>query len=123
ASVDPVPDSVPSDNARRARRSTRDWLVDFTLFLLAFGVGLLGAASPPGEPVDPQPTWFSIMDQLVGLSGCIALWWRRRWPLQLALSLVPLSSLFVTSIGSMLIPLFSLAVHLPPRQTFSVLCT
>lgn len=122
-SVEHIPDSGPADNSRRPRRSTRDWLVDFTLFLLAFGLGLLGAVSPPGEPVDPQPTWFSIMDQLVGLSGCIALWWRRRWPLRLALSLVLLSSLFVTSSGAMLIALFSLAVHRPPRESLSVFGT
>ena len=119
-SVEPTLDPGPADDPRRPRRSTRDWLVDFTLFLLAFGLGLLGAASPPGEPVDPQPTWFSIMDQLVGLSGCIALWWRRRWPLQLALSLVLLSSLFVTSSGAMLAALFSLAVTAPTGESFGV---
>lgn len=119
-SVEHTLNSGSTDSSRRPRRSTRDWLVDFTLFLVAFGLGLAGAVSPPGEPVSPQPTWFSIMDQLVGLSGCVALWWRRLWPLQLALALVLLSSLFVTVAGAMLVALFSLSVHRPPKVSLPV---
>lgn len=109
-----------TDSSRSPRRSTRDWLVDLTLFLLAFGLGLAGAVSPPGEPASPHPTWFTITDQLVGLSGCVALWFRRRWPLRLALVLVLASSVFVTVGGAMLVALFSLAVHRPPRTSLSV---
>ncbi|WP_121188257.1 sensor histidine kinase [Nocardiopsis sp. Huas11] len=113
---------------RRRRRSVRDWVVDFTMFLLAVGFGLalaLEFPDPPhgGGPPTPAvdlPLWLSAAEQLVALAGCVGLWWRRRRPVELAVVLVLLSSVLTLVSGAMLIALFSLAVHRPPKVSLSV---
>ncbi|GAB3749422.1 sensor histidine kinase [Nocardiopsis nanhaiensis] len=111
--------STPSE---RHRRSARDWVVDAAMFLIAIGFGLVGALTIPGHtPPPPKPELFTTADQLVALSGCTALWWRRRWPVRIAVALVVLSAFFPLVGGAMLVALFSLAVHRPPKVGLSVL--
>ncbi len=106
---------------QRYRRSARDWVVDSLMFLIALGFGLLGAATVPGEqPPPPTPELFTVADQLIALGGCVALWWRRRWPVTLAVVLVVLSAFFTLVGGAMVVALFSLCVHRPPRVGLSV---
>ncbi|WP_017587593.1 sensor histidine kinase [Nocardiopsis ganjiahuensis] len=107
---------------QRYRRSARDWVVDSLMFLIALGFGLLGAMTFPDEPPPPpQPELFTVADQLVALGGCVALWWRRRWPVGIAVVLVVLSAVFPLVGGAMLAALFSLCVHRPPRVGLAVL--
>ncbi|MGW5876183.1 sensor histidine kinase [Nocardiopsis terrae] len=106
----------------RHRRSVRDWIVDALMFLIALGFGLLGSVTFPGDPPPPpRPELFTVADQLVALGGCTALWWRRRWPVRIAVALVLLSAVFPLVGGAMLAALFSLCVHRPPRVGLSVL--
>lgn len=107
---------------QRYRRSARDWVVDSLMFLIALGFGLLGVVNLPGEPPPPpRPELFAVADQLVALGGCTALWWRRRWPVQIAVVLTLLSAFFPLVGGAMLAALFSLCVHRPPRVGLAVL--
>ena len=107
---------------QRYRRSARDWVVDSLMFLIALGFGLLGAVTLPGDPPPPpKPELFTVADQLVALGGCVALWWRRRWPVQIAVALTVLSAFFPLVAGAMLAALFSLCVHRPPRVGLAVL--
>lgn len=104
------------------RRSARDWVVDSLMFLIALGFGLLGAVTFPGDPPPPpKPELFTIADQLIALAGCTALWWRRRWPIGIAVTLVVLSAFFPLVGGAMLAALFSLCVHRPPKVGLCVL--
>ncbi|WP_017603679.1 sensor histidine kinase [Nocardiopsis alkaliphila] len=104
------------------RRSARDWVVDSLMFVIALGFGLLGAISVPGDPPPPpKPELFTIADQLIALAGCAALWWRRRWPFGIAVTLVVLSAFFPLVGGAMLAALFSLCVHRPPKVGLCVL--
>ncbi|GAA1464640.1 histidine kinase [Nocardiopsis exhalans] len=113
-------DTTPSRQAYR--RSARDWVVDSLMFLIALGFGLLGAVTVPGEPPPPpKPELFTVADQLVALGGCLALWWRRRWPVRIAVVLVLLSAVFPLVGGAMLAALFSLCVHRPPKVGLAVL--
>ena len=48
---------------------------------------------------------------LLGLLGCVALWWRRRWPVGVALLLAAIGSFSDTSGIAVLIALFTVAVH------------
>lgn len=106
---------------QRYRRSVRDWVVDSLMFLIALGFGLLGVVTFPGEPPPPAtPELFTVADQLIALGGCTALWWRRRWPVRIAMVLVVLSAFFPLVSGAMLAALFSLCVHRPPRVGLSV---
>ncbi|WP_327318740.1 histidine kinase [Streptomyces sp. NBC_01235] len=98
---------------RSHRRTARDWVVDFCCFLLAVAVGLAVADSFPGER--DLPPAFALTDQLLGALACAAVWLRRRWPLGLAVAMVPLGFLSTTSAGACTVALFTLAVHRPLR--------
>ncbi|MGW7280054.1 sensor histidine kinase [Streptomyces sp. NPDC054844] len=97
----------------RPRRTARDWIVDFTCFLLAVVIGLLAADTLQDEP-DLSPA-MEVADQLVGALACAAVWLRRRWPVGLAVAMVPVSLVSATAGGAVLASLFTLAVHRPFR--------
>jgi signal transduction histidine kinase len=60
------------------------------------------------------------LDLVAGALGCAGLWLRRRWPVGLALALVALSTLSELVAGAMVVALFSVAVHRPPRTSAAV---
>ncbi|GGV71816.1 two-component sensor histidine kinase [Streptomyces griseoloalbus] len=105
------PDEARS--GRRPRRTARDWLVDFSCFLLAVGVGLLAADALTANA--RVPASLATADQVLGALSCAAVWLRRRWPLGLAAVMAPVGSVSETSGGVAMIALFSLAVHRPFR--------
>jgi peptidoglycan/LPS O-acetylase OafA/YrhL len=107
-----------SATASAPRRSPRDWLVDTSLFLLAAGYGVLMGALRSGDPSVPQ--WLLTLDQVTAALGCAALWLRRRWPVGLALVLVALAAFSELVAGAMVVALFTVAVHRPPRTTAAV---
>ncbi|MGW2616103.1 sensor histidine kinase [Streptomyces sp. NPDC001500] len=98
---------------RRHRRTARDWAVDTCCFLLAVAVGLVVADSFPGQRDLSRA--FAVVDQTLGVLACAAVWLRRRWPLALAATMVPLGFLSTTSAGACTVALFTLAVHRPFR--------
>ncbi|MDX3457649.1 histidine kinase [Streptomyces sp. ME02-8801-2C] len=99
--------------AARPRRTARDWVVDFTCFLLAVLVGVLGAHALAGDPNTPHAV--ALVDQWFGALACAAVWLRRRWPLGLAVAMLAVSLVSSTAGGAGLVSLFSLAVHRPFR--------
>jgi signal transduction histidine kinase len=101
----PHPDADP--DATRLRRSTRDWLVDVTAFLGALAVG---ASSFFAEGTD-VPGALVFWDLVFGVAACCALWLRRRWPVGVALAMIPISTFSAFSAGAALIALFTVAVH------------
>ncbi|MFJ8189465.1 sensor histidine kinase [Streptomyces sp. NPDC096094] len=97
----------------RPRRTARDWIVDFACFLLAVVIGLLAADALQEEPgLSPA---MEVADQVVGALACAAVWLRRRWPVGLAVVMVPVSLVSATAGGAVLASLFTLAVHRPFR--------
>ncbi|GII58279.1 two-component sensor histidine kinase [Planotetraspora thailandica] len=101
------------------RRSRRDWIVDTCLFLSAAGLALLTS----GERLlitMPQPAWLFGLDHIIAALGCASLWVRRRWPVELALVLIALSTFSEFVAGAMLMALFTVAVHRPPRVSLLV---
>lgn len=107
---------------RPRRRSARDWVVDVSVFLLSLVFILVSSAEfPHNFTSDPVlPLWPRVADMTVTLLACLALWWRRRWPTQIAVALVLLSAVSGLIAGAMLIALFSLAVHRPTRTSLTV---
>ncbi|MGW3712234.1 sensor histidine kinase [Streptomyces albogriseolus] len=99
-------------SGRRPRRTARDWVVDFSCFLLAVLIGLLGADTLQNSDL---PRALSAADQMLGALSCAAVWLRRRWPFGLAVAMLPVSFLSETSGGVAVIALFTLAVHRPFR--------
>jgi signal transduction histidine kinase len=97
----------------RPGRSTRDWLVDLTAFLIAvvFGGALFAFVADAENP----PEWLMALDFVAGFAACCGLWVRRRWPVGLALAIGPLT-LFSSMAGvASCIALFTVAVHRPTR--------
>ncbi|MEU6667493.1 histidine kinase [Streptomyces sp. NPDC046727] len=98
---------------RRPRRTARDWVVDFVCFLLAVLIGLAAAQSLSKEAGLPHA--LVVLDQTLGALACGAVWLRRRWPVGLAVALIPVGLLSDSSGGAAMVALFTLAVHRPFR--------
>ncbi|MFF1379164.1 sensor histidine kinase [Streptomyces sp. NPDC058308] len=103
----------PDRAGRRSRRTARDWFTDFGCFLAAVLIGMIGADAVGANPnVSPGA---AELDQVVGALACAAVWLRRRWPLGLAVAMVPVSLISDTAGGASAVALFTLAVHRPFR--------
>jgi signal transduction histidine kinase len=101
-----------------SKRTTRDWIVDVLAIIVAAGIGL--AVFADAHDNHEYPDWFTMLDLLLGVGSCVALWWRRRWPLGLAIVLVPVTAVSSAAGGAGVIALFTLAVHRPLRQALPV---
>lgn len=102
-------EAEPVDHGRPARRTARDWVVDTTLFLLA-------AAVWAGEvqafvATLPIPGWLAVADLVTGALLCVALWWRRRFPVALGLAAALAGAYSNTAAGAVVVAFFSLALH------------
>jgi signal transduction histidine kinase len=105
------------DTDRRIRRSTRDWIIDTVAFLIGFGFAVWVTA----DLLRPDPVifpgwrgtahWFVWVDFAAGTLTTVLLWWRRRWPVQLAYALLPVGLFSVSSAVSGLILVFTVVVH------------
>ncbi len=91
----------------------RDWIVDFACFLAAVLIGMVGADAVGRNPhISPG---YAEFDQVLGALACAAVWLRRRWPVGLAIAMVPVSVASDTAGGAAVVALFTVAVHRPFR--------
>jgi signal transduction histidine kinase len=104
-----VPHPGEDPDAARLRRSTRDWIVDVTAFVLALAVGALFLFGEAEQGDVSDGLLFA--DLVLGVLACCALWVRRRWPVGLALALIPIAAISVFASIAGLITLFTVAVH------------
>nr|WP_020541614.1 histidine kinase [Nonomuraea coxensis] len=93
---------------RPVRRSTRDWIVDVAVFLVACAITLLGLPE-----VQDEPAALLLTEQVAGALSCVSVWLRRRWPVALALVLMVVSTFLELAGGAGLVALFTVAVHRP----------
>ncbi|MEU3452946.1 histidine kinase [Micromonospora sp. NPDC006766] len=100
-----------------ARRTTRDWLVDSVCFLLAVGWLLFAVADArrpaPEIALNTGPAWLIPVDTMLGVLACVSLWFRRRWPVGLAVAMLPLALFSATAAAALLIVVFNVVVHRP----------
>ncbi|GGK86077.1 two-component sensor histidine kinase [Sphaerisporangium melleum] len=101
------------------RRPVRDRVVDVAIFVLVIAFGLLTAIERGKEPL-PEPSWLLQLDQAIGVLSCAALLLRRRRPVELAVVLVVVSAWSEFVAGALLVALFTVAVHRPPRVSGAV---
>jgi signal transduction histidine kinase len=105
------------DDGRRGR-STRDWLVDVAMFLIAIVAG--GGIFAEAVTRDPPPAGLIVADVVAGSAAIIALWWRRRRPVHLAVVIALVSTFSALAAMAGLIALFTVAVHRPFRTVAAV---
>jgi signal transduction histidine kinase len=101
-----------------SRRTTRDWIVDVLCVLAAAVIGLLVFAQAHDQAEFSDG--FTFLDIVAGTLACLALWVRRRWPVGVAVTLVPVAAVFSAAGGAALIAMFTVAVHRPFRQAAAV---
>ncbi len=98
---------VPDPDRDPSRRSTRDWIVDFACFLIAVVGGFLVFA----EAADRMSDELQFYDLLGGAFASFALWWRRRWPIGVALFVLAMNTFSSSASIAGAVALFTVAVH------------
>jgi signal transduction histidine kinase len=73
------------DDALAAARIRRDRIVDSALFLLAAVLALTSVMSSARQGLNGP---LLVIDVIGAAMACLALWWRRRWPLGVGLAVV-----------------------------------
>ncbi|MDQ1535811.1 MAG: hypothetical protein QOE58_204 [Actinomycetota bacterium] len=92
-------------------RTRRDWTVDVIGFLLAATLGALFLSPALHDHAVPLSATQVVVDISCGGLACISLWWRRRWPLGVALTCLALGAFSISATPAGLLALASLAVH------------
>jgi signal transduction histidine kinase len=99
---------LEDDDAPVAARSRRDWIVDSVLFLLAAVLGITaGVASARHGLKGP----LLVIDAIGGAVLCLALWWRRRWPMGLGLASLPVLAVSSSAGPAGVIILYTVAAY------------
>jgi signal transduction histidine kinase len=95
----------------RHSRSGRDWVVDSAGFAGTAALGALTLRRELRESPDALSTAHLVLDVAAAALSCASLWWRRRWPLGVALVCVALGTVSTAATFPGLLALFSLAVY------------
>ncbi|RKF25612.1 sensor histidine kinase [Micromonospora globbae] len=108
--------AVPTDQVHVGpRRTTRDWIVDGVAFLISllWVLFVTADATTPDPELAPRlpHDWMIAADALIGLACCVLLWFRRRWPLGLAVATLPLTAFSMAGAIPLLILYFTVVVH------------
>ena len=98
-----------ANEAVPGRRSARDWIVDVAVFVVAASAALLLFFLQPD--VETAPGGLVLADVAAGTGLCVALWWRRTWPVQLAVVAALLSTFSASAGAPALVALFTVALH------------
>jgi signal transduction histidine kinase len=99
-----------------ARRTVRDWVVDGALFAVALASGAYVLSSTWDLHSGPV----KVLDLVLGVVACGALWWRRSHPLTAALVAIPLSAVSGLAAMAPLPALFNAAIRLPLRRVIGL---
>jgi signal transduction histidine kinase len=90
-----------------AKRSARDWIVDVTIFVLALIIGAFVFVTSEDQHSGPMAFW----DLVLGVVALVSLWWRRRWPLAVAVIAIVPGAISAFAAGAGLAAYFNLAIR------------
>ncbi|OLZ44302.1 hypothetical protein BS329_37040 [Amycolatopsis coloradensis] len=92
-------------------RTPRDWASDITMFAIAALAWCLEFEYFVLPDVLGLPTWARVADAVAGAAVCLAIWWRRRFPVAIGLLAATAGAVANTAAAAMILLLFSLALH------------
>ncbi len=98
----------------------RERAVDALAFLVAVVLGGLFLSPELHDNPDPLSPAQIAIDVGGGVLACSALWWRRRWPIAVAVATLLLGIVSMSATPAGLLALASLAVHRPAKATVIV---
>jgi signal transduction histidine kinase len=107
-SATPLKQSI--DVEPRRSRSRRDWVVDVTSVALSAGLGSWFLVLSVQNGTSPSTARLAV-DAIFGGISCIALWFRRRFPVGVAVLTAVLSVVSVSTSVAATIAMFTVAVH------------
>ncbi len=110
---------LPAPDLTRSHAG-RERAVDALAFLLAVGLGALFLSPDLHDNPNPLSASQIAVDIGAGVLACVSLWWRRRWPVGVALVCLLLGTVSSSATPAGLLALSSLAVHRPARPTVVV---
>jgi signal transduction histidine kinase len=113
----PAPD--PAADPATGRRGRRTWLVDTGWFVAALFVGYAMAEGNLASAHPAAPATRGL-DVALGLAMCVALWWRRRFPVVLAVVGGAVGCFSLTGALAVQGMLFTVAVYRPTRVALIV---
>ena len=105
------------DDTPVAARSRRDWIVDTALFFFA---AMLAIASVMHSAQQGLRGPLLAIDVIGGAGLCLALWWRRRWPLGLGLASLPVLAVSSSAGAAGVIILYTVAAYRRWQMAFLV---
>jgi signal transduction histidine kinase len=108
------------DQTPTGPRSSRDRAFDVAVCFIAAALGALFLSPTLRDTFKPLSTMQVVLDVSCGVLACIALWWRRRWSLGVAIACLLLGTFSISATPAGLLALFSLAVHRPVRSSLLV---
>src|SRR4029079_15685909 len=94
-----------------SRRTVRDWFVDITMFVLALGASAYVVGDTSAQHTDLG--W--VIDIAIGLPCLAAMWWRRRYPVELGAFVLAASAVSALAAGPSLFFVFNAAIRAPRR--------
>ena len=112
----------PVDDSVRGLRTSHDRIVDGALFIAALISAFLlwGTTVEAAEPLSPREGLLALADAGAGLLLTIALWWRRRWPVVLAIVGTLLSFWSAAAAPAALVLLWTVATRRSLRTTLAL---
>jgi signal transduction histidine kinase len=112
-------DDLPLPDLTRSHAG-RERAVDALAFLLAVALGALFLSPELHDTATPLSASQIAVDISAGGLACASLWWRRRWPIGVALACLVLGTVSSSATPAGLLALSSLAVHRPARPAVLV---
>jgi len=97
-----------ADDAPVATRTRRDWIVDCVLFLVVAVLALSSAISSARHGLRGP---MLVIDATGAALACLALWWRRRWPLGVGLAVMALLSVSPAAGLAGVVALYTVAAY------------
>ncbi|SEE24033.1 Signal transduction histidine kinase [Ruania alba] len=99
-------------------RTARDWVVDSLVFLVCaagWAAETFGASTAA-----PVPVWLQWIDVASGGLMCLALWWRRDFPIVIGLTAAGIGAVSNSGGFALIVAIFSLALHRGWRWGYGV---